>query len=176
MYARHRYPVHHESSSPSLVAFVTSWLRAGPCCSSLYKQVHILKLHLTASQPGKQEFKKQHAMASISKFLLLLLCSYLTLVAHAADDRRHKVLSVGSLKSAATCSEAKGAVMSMNAPAIPVGYSIFVSVVIVSHVWTGCFSDSIIQRRRHGAVAPPARPMLACTLQEDAHLGGEAPA
>jgi len=66
-------------------------------------------------------------MASISKFLLVLLCSYLTLVAHAADDRSHKVLSVSSLKSAAACSEAKGGVVSMNAPAIPLGYNIFVS-------------------------------------------------
>lgn len=115
-------------------------------------------------------------MASISKFLLALLFSYHTLIAHAADDRRHKVLSVGSLmKSSTACSEPKGAVVSMNSPAIPLGYSIFVSVVITSNVWTGCFSDSTIHRR-HGAVAPPVRHMLACTLQEGAHLGGAAPA
>ncbi|AQK55003.1 Aspartyl protease family protein [Zea mays] len=47
-------------------------------------------------------------MASISKFLLALLFSYHTLIAHAADDRRHKVLSVGSLmKSSTACSEPK---------------------------------------------------------------------
>ncbi|XP_044959009.1 aspartyl protease family protein At5g10770-like [Hordeum vulgare subsp. vulgare] len=46
-------------------------------------------------------------MASVSKLLLLLLCTYLhTLIAHAGDDlRSYKFLPVGSLKSAAvSCS------------------------------------------------------------------------
>ncbi|XP_062217543.1 aspartyl protease family protein At5g10770-like [Phragmites australis] len=45
-------------------------------------------------------------MASVSK-LLLLLCSYHTLTAHAGDDRSYKVLATGSLKTDAVCTDPK---------------------------------------------------------------------
>ncbi|TVU28292.1 hypothetical protein EJB05_19803, partial [Eragrostis curvula] len=48
------------------------------------------------------------AMASVPKLLLLaLLCSYHSLVAHAADDRTHKVLDIESMKPKTVCSESK---------------------------------------------------------------------
>ncbi|RLM79718.1 protein ASPARTIC PROTEASE IN GUARD CELL 2-like isoform X1 [Panicum miliaceum] len=46
-------------------------------------------------------------MASVPKLLLLLLCSYHTLVAHAGVDSSYKLLSIGSLKSDSVCSEPK---------------------------------------------------------------------
>ncbi|OEL35359.1 Aspartyl protease family protein [Dichanthelium oligosanthes] len=47
-------------------------------------------------------------MASASlKLLLLLLCSYHTLIARGGDDRSYKVLATGSVKTDAVCSEPK---------------------------------------------------------------------
>ncbi|TVU28101.1 hypothetical protein EJB05_19610, partial [Eragrostis curvula] len=93
-------------------------------------------------------------MASVPKLLLLtFLCSYHSLVAHAADTRSHKVLDIESMKPKAVCSESKGAVVFMHA-----------RIRSVVHWW------------HHAAVAPPARSMLAGVLQEDANLGGDAPA
>lgn len=50
-------------------------------------------------------------------------------------------------------------------------------VIVFPFPLFGSFSDSII-RRGHGAVAPPARPVLAlaCTLHQGADLAGDAPA
>ncbi|CAL5054647.1 unnamed protein product [Urochloa decumbens] len=44
-------------------------------------------------------------MASVPKLLLLVLCSYHTLVAHVRGDGNYTVLSIGSLKSDSVCSE-----------------------------------------------------------------------
>ncbi|XP_062196556.1 aspartyl protease family protein At5g10770-like [Phragmites australis] len=47
-------------------------------------------------------------MASVSKLLLLLLCSYChSLVTHAEDDPNYKVFSIGSVVPEANCSETK---------------------------------------------------------------------
>ncbi|XP_062222176.1 aspartyl protease family protein At5g10770-like [Phragmites australis] len=51
--------------------------------------------------------KKRSAMASVSKLLLLLLCSYHSLTAHARDDLSYKVLATGSVKPEAVCPEPK---------------------------------------------------------------------
>ena len=111
-------------------------------------------------------------MASAPKLLLLLLCSYHTLVAQAGGDSSYKLLSISSLKSDSVCSEPKGSALSVHAMR-------FHLVILVRgrnrFPCFDCFSDSIVDRR-HGAVAPPARPVLTGALQEDARLGGDAPA
>ena len=56
-------------------------------------------------------------MASVSKLVLLVLCAYHTLVAHAGDDlgSYYMVLPAGSLKSATVnCTDHKGALLSMH--------------------------------------------------------------
>jgi hypothetical protein len=62
-------------------------------------------------------------MASVPKLLLLLFfLSYRSPIAHAdaGDDGSYKVLSFGSqsLSTKSVCSEPKGAVLSVHAPAI----------------------------------------------------------
>ena len=62
-------------------------------------------------------------MASVPKLLLLSLLfflSYRSHIAHAGDDGSHRVvLSIGgSLRTKSVCSESKGAVLSVHAPAV----------------------------------------------------------
>ena len=113
-------------------------------------------------------------MASVPKLLLLLLCSYHTFVAHAGGDRSYKLLSIGSLNSDSVCSQPKGAALSEHAMRDFI-WLFLCAVVIDRFPCFDCFSDSIVDGR-HGAFAPPARPMLTTALQEDAGLGGDAPA
>jgi hypothetical protein len=98
----------------------TSLHREGPTVPCMvhspppYKQPSILQLQHTPSQRLHQLSKEKHAMASVPKLLLLVLCSYQTLVTHAGGDdhsRSYKVVSIGSLKSGSVvCTEPEGTV------------------------------------------------------------------
>ncbi|CAL5054645.1 unnamed protein product [Urochloa decumbens] len=58
-------------------------------------------------------------MASLPKLLLLVLCSYHTLVAHAGGDLSYTVLSLASLKSDSVCSKAKATPSSSTGFTVP---------------------------------------------------------
>ncbi|TVU28293.1 hypothetical protein EJB05_19804 [Eragrostis curvula] len=59
-------------------------------------------------------------MASVPKLLLLaLLCSYHSLVAHAADARTHKVLDIESMTPKTVCSESKAVPSSTGGTTLP---------------------------------------------------------
>ncbi|CAL5055573.1 unnamed protein product [Urochloa decumbens] len=58
-------------------------------------------------------------MASVPKLLLLVLCSYHTLVAHAGGDLSYTVLSLGSLKSDSVCSKTKATPSSSTGFTVP---------------------------------------------------------
>ena len=78
-----------------------------------------------AALPGKVASKEPQAMASVPKLLLLSLLFFLSCyrshIAHAGDDGSYKVLSIGSQSlrtNKSVCSESKGAVLSVHAPAV----------------------------------------------------------
>ncbi|CAL5019268.1 unnamed protein product [Urochloa decumbens] len=58
-------------------------------------------------------------MASVPKLLLLVLCSYHALVAHAGGDRSYTILSLGSLKSDSVCSKTKATPSSSTGFTVP---------------------------------------------------------
>lgn len=61
-------------------------------------------------------------MASVSQMLLLLLCSYHSLIARAGHEQSYKVLATGTLKPKPVCSEPKVAPSSSGRATVPLNH------------------------------------------------------
>jgi len=108
-------------------------------------------------------------MASVPKLLLLSLLFFLSCyrshIAHAGDDGSYKVLSIGSQSlrtNKSVCSESKGAVLSVHAPAVSFPWTrliVLCTVLLIYMTYNRfpCFDGCSQQRFGRRPVPPRCR-------------------